>query len=157
MDLYYVYANCHFVCILSCMAMAERAGDSCRHMTAEQLVDLVLSSAHPRLQERCSRDQIVNLLQEKHAAYDAHGVHSLLARKYDAVEEQLEAANAAPSTFVSSLWLMVQPALSTAARSRKTSRWHRSLQHSNGQAASSSSSASLSCEPGTSRIQRFEC
>ena len=84
-------------------------------MTAEQLVDLVLSSAHPRLQERCSRDQIVNLLQEKHAAYDAHGVHSLLARKYDAVEEQLEAANAAPSTFVSSLWLMVQPALSTAA------------------------------------------
>ena len=95
--------------------MAERAGDSCRHMTAEQLVDLVLSSAHPRLQQRCSRDQIVNLLQEKHAAYDAHGVHSLLARKYDAVEEQLEAANAAPSTFVSSLWLMVQPALSTAA------------------------------------------
>ena len=95
--------------------MAERAGDSCRHMTAEQLVDLVLSSAHPRLQRRCSRDQIVNLLQEKHAAYDAHGVHSLLARKYDAVEEQLEAANAAPSTFVSSLWLMVQPALSTAA------------------------------------------
>ena len=89
--------------------MAERAGDSCRHMTAEQLVDLVLSSAHPRLQQRCSRDQIVNLLQEKHAAYDAHGVHSLLARKYDAVEEQLEAANAAPSTFVSSLWLMVQP------------------------------------------------
>ena len=76
-------------------------------MTAEQLVDLVLSSAHLRLQQRCSRDQIVNLLQEKHAAYDAHGVHSLLARKYDAVEEQLEAANAAPSTFVSSLWLMV--------------------------------------------------
>ena len=60
------------------MAMAERAGDSCRHMTAEQLVDLVLSSAHPRLQQRCSRDQIVNLLKEKHAAYDAHGVHSLL-------------------------------------------------------------------------------
>ena len=62
-------------------------------MTAEQLVDLVLSSAHPRLQERCSRNQIVNLLQEKHAAYDAHGVHSLLARTYDAVEEQLGAAS----------------------------------------------------------------
>ena len=77
--------------------MAERTGDSCRHMTAEQLVNLVLSTAHPCLQQRCSRDQIVNLLQEKHAAYDAHGVHSLLARKYDAVEEQLEAANAAPS------------------------------------------------------------
>ena len=76
---------------------------------------LLRSSAFASMQERCSRDQIVNLLQEKHAAYDAHGVHSLLARKYDAVEEQLEAANAAPSTFVSSLWLMVQPALSTAA------------------------------------------
>ena len=71
------------------MAMAERAGDSCRHMTAEQLVDLVLSSAHPRLQERCSRDQIVNLLQEKHAAYNAHSLHSLLARKYDAVERNI--------------------------------------------------------------------
>ena len=102
--------------------MAERAGDSCRHMTAEQLVDLVLSSAHPRLQERCSRDQIVNLLQEKHAAYDAHGVHSLLARKYDAVEEQLEAANAAPSTFVSSLWLMVQPAHHCQRQWKKMSR-----------------------------------
>ena len=110
------------------MAMAERAGDSCRHMTAEQLVDLVLSSAHPRLQQRCSRDQIVNLLQEKHAAYDAHGVHSLLARKYDAVEEQLEAANAAPSTFVSSLWLMVQPALSTAAEEDEPMPPQRSLQ-----------------------------
>ena len=96
--------------------------DSCRHMTTEQLVDLMLSSANLRLQECCSRYQIVNLLQEKHAVYDAHGVHSLLARLPASTMRLgsslcliLEAANAAPSTFVSSLWLMLQPALSKAA------------------------------------------
>ena len=60
----------------------------------EQIAEM---SKYPK-EPTCMRDQIVNLLQEKHAAYDAHGVHSLLAREYDVVEEQLEAANAAPST-----------------------------------------------------------
>ena len=40
--------------------------------------------------------------------YDAHGVHSLVVRKSETVEEQLESAEAAPSTFVASLWMLVR-------------------------------------------------
>ena len=40
---------------------------------------------------------------------------SLLARKYDAVEEQLEQDGAAPPAFLAAVWPLVQPAESTAA------------------------------------------
>ena len=43
-------------------------------------------------------------------AYDVHSVCSLLARKYDMIEEQLETADAAPSSFLAILWpLCSQP------------------------------------------------
>lgn len=79
----------------------------------------MLSSAHERLRQRCDRRKILLALEDKYAAYDAHGVHSLLARKYDAVEEQLESSEAAPSTFVASLWRLVQPAESQAPEDDK--------------------------------------
>ena len=59
------------------------ADAACRHCPTEQLVDLVLGSAHERLRARCDRDKIVDVLEEKHGAYDVHAVHSLLIRKYD--------------------------------------------------------------------------
>ena len=59
-------------------AMAEHR--ECRHCNTEQLIDLVLNSAHHRLRERCERSKIVAVLEEKHGAYDAHGVHSLLVQ-----------------------------------------------------------------------------
>ena len=52
-------------------AMAEHR--ECRHCNTEQLIDLVLNSAHHRLRERCERSKIVAVLEEKHGAYDAHG------------------------------------------------------------------------------------
>ena len=74
------------------------ADSTCRHCSTEELIVLALASAHPRLRERCDRAKILAVLEDKHAAYDAHGVHSLLVRKYGTVEEQLETAEAAPST-----------------------------------------------------------
>ena len=76
------------------------ADSTCRHCSTEELIVLALASAHPRLRERCDRAKILAVLEDKHAAYDAHGVHSLLVRKYGTVEEQLETAEAAPSTFL---------------------------------------------------------
>ena len=81
--------------------MAEAA--SCRHMPTEQVVSLALSSAHERLRERCNREKILAVLEDQHAAYDAHGLHSLLTRKYDAVEEQLATSGAAPSTLLTAI------------------------------------------------------
>ena len=94
------------------IAMAEAA---CRHCTTEQIIDLVLSSAHERLRVRCDRSKIIDVLEEKHGAYDVHAVCLLLARKYDGVEEQLESAGAAPPAFLAALWPLVQPPESTAA------------------------------------------
>jgi hypothetical protein len=91
------------------------ADASCRHCPTEQLVDLVLGSANERLRARCDRQKILDVLAERHAAYDVHSVCSLLARKYDTVEEQLEEAGAAPSSFLAILWPLVQPSESTAA------------------------------------------
>ena len=71
------------------------ADATCRHCPTEQVIDLVLSSANERLRARCDRRKILDVLEEKHAAYDVHAVCSLLARKYDVVEEQLEEAGAA--------------------------------------------------------------
>ena len=87
----------------------------CCHCPTEQLVDLVLNSAHERLRARCDRSMILAMLEDKHAAYDTHGVHTLLAARYDAVEELLESSGAAPPAFVSSLWMLVQPQTSPAA------------------------------------------
>jgi hypothetical protein len=84
------------------------AAAASRHVPTEQLVDQVLNSAHERLRQRCDRTKIVVVLEEKHGAYDVHAVHSLLTRKYDVVDEQLESAGAAPSAFLAILWPLVQ-------------------------------------------------
>jgi hypothetical protein len=91
------------------------ADAACRHCTMEQIIDLVLNSAHERLRTRCDRSKIIDLLEEKHGAYDVHAVCLLLARKYDGVEEQLELAGAAPPAFLAALWPLVQPPESTSA------------------------------------------
>ena len=62
------------------------ASADCRHCSTEQLIDLAIASAHPRLRERCDRAKVLAVLEDKHAAYDTHGLHSLLVRKYDTVD-----------------------------------------------------------------------
>ena len=96
-------------------AAISMASADCRHCSTEQLIDLALASAHTRLRERCDRAKVLAVLEDKHAAYDAHGLHSLLMRKYVMVEEELESTDTAPSTFLASLWMLVQPAESLAA------------------------------------------
>ena len=39
----------------------------CRHCPTEQLVHLVIRSAHERMQERCDRSKIFHVLEDKHA------------------------------------------------------------------------------------------
>ena len=75
----------------------------------------MLGSAHERLKARCDRGKILDVLEEKHGAYDVHAVCLLLARKYDTVEEQLELRDAAPPAFLAALWPLVQPAQTSAA------------------------------------------
>ena len=42
------------------------ASAACRHCSTEQLIDLALSSVHPRLRERCDRAEIIAVLEDKH-------------------------------------------------------------------------------------------
>ena len=66
------------------------------------MVDLVLSGAHERLQQRCARDKIVEVLEE-HGAYADNALRSLLSRRFDVIEKQLSDCDAAPPAFLTLL------------------------------------------------------
>ena len=71
-------------------------------LSTEQMVDLVLSGAHERLQQRCARDKIVEVLEE-HGAYADNALRSLLSRRFDVIEKQLSDCDAAPPAFLTLL------------------------------------------------------
>jgi hypothetical protein len=49
---------------LSVRSAAMAADAQCRHCPTEQLIDLVLNSAHERLRARCDRSKILNVLED---------------------------------------------------------------------------------------------
>ena len=77
-------------------------------LTTERLIALVLSSAHVRLQQRCNRGKILNVLEEEFGAYDGRGLCALLSWDYNDVKESLAATGAAPATFCAALAVLVQ-------------------------------------------------
>lgn len=62
----------------------------------------MLSGAHERLQQRCARDKIVEVLEE-HGAYADNALRSLLSRRFDVIEKQLSDCDAAPPAFLTLL------------------------------------------------------
>ena len=66
----------------------------------DTIVDLVLATVHPKLRERCNRDQIVALLEDL-GAYDADGIYDVLSTRSDTTNRLLDGL--APEAFLSRL------------------------------------------------------
>ena len=66
----------------------------------DTIVDLVLATVHPKLRERCNRDQLVALLEDL-GAYDADGIYDVLSTRSDTTNRLLDGL--APEAFLSRL------------------------------------------------------
>ena len=53
--------------------------------TTAELVDNVLGEAHERLQARCDRNKIVEILEDEEGVYDGRALCNLLNRRYEQV------------------------------------------------------------------------
>ena len=133
--------------------------------STDDIVGFVLAAAHPKLRERCNREQIVAVLEDQ-GAYDCDGIRDLLMTRFDATLVILEGA--APTAFLSSLLRNVvndpaigpasEPASGTAVAGSGSSAAASSADDSvpSASSASATKQVSLGSLIGSGTVRKFE-